>query len=244
LFLGIHGLAVFHEPTPKLTFEPEWGPNQESELRSLFLRKKIFYILQAAAGNSHYIETNHLFIKSFAESAIEYFGDRIKIIHLRRDPVFVALSYYRLGIIAGYGDVAFRYMLDPNRSNNIISSRILTEPGSSLAHDFYRNLWYWYELEARIERMRLRYPTAGWIDLHTDDLNNPIAVRTLCDQLGINEGARQICDRAGLRSNTRISEKESHGAKYAQLDVVEAQEMHNRFRAELLRRGHPVPVFD
>jgi hypothetical protein len=241
IFAGVPGLAVSHEPTPKMTFEPEWGTSQEQNLRALFFEKKIFYVMRAAAGHSHYIETNHLFIKTFAEHAIGYFGDRIRIIHLRRDPVSVALSFYRLGEIAGQSEVERRYMLDPLAADNIVPGAFLLEPKSPYGHEFYRNLWYWYEVEARIAAARRKHPRTRWIDFHTDDLNRPVAVRALCEQLEIVAHVEQILDRVGTRSNSREAEKQARGSDRAQLDLRTAREMDRALRVELQRRGVALP---
>jgi hypothetical protein len=226
-----------------MTFEPEWGTDQERNLRALFFDKKVFYVLRAAAGHSHYIETNHLFIKTFAEHAIDYFGDRIRIVHLRRDPAAVALSFYRLGEVAGRGDVERRYMLDPLASDNIVPGAFLFEPNSPYGHEFYRNLWYWYEVEARISAARIKYPSAHWIEFRTDDLNDPLAVRELCNQLGIVAHVERILERVGTRSNTREAEKKTRGSGRTDIDFQAARQMDQEFRVEMHRRGVALPAF-
>lgn len=228
MLTGIPGIAAFHEPTPNLIFEPACGPDQAAYLRSMFFEKKIFYVLRAAAGHSHYVETNHLFIKTFAEPAIEYFGDRTQIVHLRRDAISVALSFYKLGEIPGVEEVARRYMLDPAGSGNLVDPTLLLQAGSGFEHPFYRCLWYWHEIEARIARAKAQYPNVRWHFLETDQLNDAGAVRDLCRALTIDSHVDEIVRRAGLRSNLRTEKKDVAAPQMDPLSREQAAQMHAR----------------
>lgn len=229
LFAGLPGVAAFHEPTPKMTIEPNLSPAQSAHYRELFYNKKVFYVLRAAAGHSHYIETNHLFIKTFARLAIEYFGNRLKIVHLRREPIATALSFYQLGEIPGRSNIAAQYMLATDDPSNVISLPDLCLRYADFGHPFYACLWYWYEIEARIARLKTAHPQAGWHLLRTEDLNSRDAVARLCHDLRIERNLDQLFGRVGLRSNLRLEAKRAAQPRIEPLTYEEATAMHDRF---------------
>lgn len=236
MLTGIPGIAAFHEPTPNMTFEPDQGVDQDARLRRLFYEKKIFYILRAAAGCTHYVETNHLFIKTFADYAIDYFGERVHVIHLRRDVISVALSFHRLGDIPGVATLALRYMLHPADPRNLVDAGMILRPDPGFEHPFFRSLWYWYEIEARIERARARYPGVRWHSFSTGQLNDQGAVRSLCRELGIAAHVEEIVARVGLKSNLRTTQKEVATAQVGDVTREQAVEMNARLLAAMTRR--------
>jgi hypothetical protein len=87
---NVDDITSKHEPQPDLFGRCiDWLNRGElDKLRSAFLWKK--RRIDRSSG-SVYIETNHAFLKSFAEVAMEFYPD-MKLVHIMRDPLKVALS--------------------------------------------------------------------------------------------------------------------------------------------------------
>jgi len=81
-----------HEPLPDMFGKPIYWyfMGETKNIKNLFLMKKnrINHYKKDI-----YIETNHAFLKSFCDVAMEYFPD-MKLIHLIRNPLLVAKSEY------------------------------------------------------------------------------------------------------------------------------------------------------
>ena len=79
-----------HEPIPTMFGKPIYlyQKGKTGEIRNFF-KKKVKKIQNYKADV--YIETNHAFLKSFSDIAIEYFPD-MKLVHLIRNPLKMAKS--------------------------------------------------------------------------------------------------------------------------------------------------------
>jgi hypothetical protein len=96
-----------HEPFPDMFGSPiYWYLNEKTEnIRKKFLIKKnrITHYKKAV-----YIETNHAFLKSFCDVAMEFFPD-MKLIHLIRNPLKVVKSELNKQIIKNKTHFLFHY---------------------------------------------------------------------------------------------------------------------------------------
>ena len=176
--------------------------------RERFEKIKRFHILRAASHLDFYLETNHQFLKNFAQPAIDYFGSRLRVIHLRRDPVSVASSFYAIGSVPGKTELGSLYLIDPHRTDNVLSIGKVLDQDSNFADDLYRCLWYWYEMEARVVRLCEQYPQISMLHLATDDLNQPERVYDLLDFLNLSYLADAVLPKVGLRANEKRDEKQ------------------------------------
>jgi hypothetical protein len=172
IFGGLSNCASFHEPHPLLGNKCPAGMDRTEYYKRQFYTRKLPIIRLSAFNRDYYVETNHQFVKHFAEHAIHAFGDRIRIIHLVRDPVKVASSFYSFNSVPGTTSKGRKYLLDPGAGDNLIQVGDLLETGE-FSHDYFKCVWYWYEVETRVRKLRSNFPQVKWYQLQTEDLNRP-----------------------------------------------------------------------
>lgn len=125
-------------------------------------------------GKTIYLETNHLFLKSFSSLAIKAFNTKIKVIHLIRPAHLVAKSMYDIGKIPGdlYGN---KWYLNPGDQSNCINFKkvfyLISDQEVEEYKDLYKCIWYWYEMEERIKRFKKKY-SGNVLMLDTNQLND------------------------------------------------------------------------
>jgi len=195
LFADVDGYASFHEPHPimngKILIEANNG--NDRFVKKYFHKYKLFYIHRACAIKQakYYIETNHMFIKSFAKHAVEYFYPNLKIIHLYRDPCKVAYSLYQMGEIPGT-DSGKDWYLDYRSCNNLIKIEKYFDKYHEFKHPFYACLWYVYEIDARITQFKRKYCHVPVFELSTSDLNSLDRLQELFNFLGLDEDVKTM----------------------------------------------------
>jgi hypothetical protein len=149
-----------------------------------YARVKSVNILRAAVGHRYYMESNQLFVKTFVRQAFAEFGDRLAVVHLVRSPVDVAMSLYCLQQIPGTG-VAEIWWLDHRAPTNVLQIADVLDSDPEFSHPFYRALWYWYEVEMRFARWRVRLPSMKVAHFDTNWFNDRPRVFQLFDELGL-----------------------------------------------------------
>jgi len=224
---SLEDAVVFHEPDPIMHSRHLSGPERLASLDELFWRRKRIEVHRAARGHRYYVETNHQFVKGFADQAAAWFGDRLRVVHLRRDPVSVAASFYRMSSIPGLPRRGSLWLLDPRSGDNLIQLGEVLFGDGEFSHDYYKCLWYWYESEARAQQFRERYPRVPVQMITTADLNELEKVRGLLQGLGLAYDEAALARRVGQRHNEK-----SHDVQNL-LPREEAERMTARFR-ELL----------
>jgi hypothetical protein len=236
LFAGMPDCRAVHEPYPIMNGEvlraASYGDaNAVDRFYSPF---KSINIVRAAAGHRFYLEANHLFIKTFVEQAARDFGPRLAVIHLARPPIEVAMSMYRLQGLPGT-ESGNRWWFDYRAPLHHIRIPDALEAGE-FSHPFYKALWYWFEVEARVAEWRRRLPTVPFIRFETQWLNDPERVFALTNELGIAVDRRKVDELVGMKENVR-----EHHKQIAPLSGEEALRMLRRFEGLLDRAGlaHP-----
>ena len=195
-------------------------------------------ILRAAAGHRYYLEANHLFIKAFIQNAVEDFGERMVVIHLVRPAVEVASSIYCLSDYPGTERGNY-WWLDFRAPTNLIPIADVLDSDAAFSHPFYKALWYWHEVEARISAWRARVPMLKFVRFETQWLNDLKRVSALLGELDIRYEMPPIEAVIGTRLHTKVHQKIG-----APLHAEQAREMASRFeellrRLELLHRAMP-----
>ena len=227
IFKAVEGCASYHEPSPKMLSQTELTGDKKEFFRRKFHKLKKVYIKRAAAGHKYYFESNHLFIKNFINPAVEYFGDKIRIIHLVRDPVSVARSLYKLNHIPGKTDISKYYYLDPMADDNLIDIRYLLEGDGEFTHEFFNCLWYFYEIEARIEEAKERHPESFYFKIRTQELNNIEVLGAMFDALRVPVDMQRLSAVVGTTMNIRKEEK------IKDIDIEKSKEMNSRLLNEI-----------
>ena len=227
---SLQDAVVFHEPDPIMHSRHLSGADRRASLDELFWRRKRIEVHRAARGRRYYVETNHQFIKGFADQAAAWFGSRLRVVHLRRDPVSVAASFYRMSSIPGRPRRGSLWLLDPRSDENLIQLGEVLFGGGEFGHDYYKCLWYWYETEARVRHFRDRFPTVPVQSIGTSDLNDLAKVRGLLQGLGLAYDEAALVGRVGQRHNEK-----SHDVQNL-LPREEAERMAAGFRQLLSER--------
>ena len=71
------------------------------------------------------------------------------------------------------------------------------------SHPFYKGLWYWFEIETRVQEWRQRLPAVPFVRFETDWFNEPQRLVALAMELGIAVDRRQIDSSVGVKEHTR-----------------------------------------
>ncbi len=233
LFAAVPGCRAEHEAPPIMN-----GPvlraasyGDTALVDRVYRRVKSVNIRRAAVGHRYYFEANHLFIKTFAHNAVADFGQRLAVVHLVRPAVEVANSIYQLRDYPSTlnGDY---WWLDFRAPTNLLAMAQVLESDPQFSHPFYKALWYWHEVEARIAAWRTRNPTIPLIDFETHWLNDLDRVCGLFDGLGLQYDKTLLAPLVGSKENTR--EHQKVGA----LPPQEALQMAARF-LQLLKEREP-----
>jgi len=209
IFSAVNNAACFHEPHPNMINASDLLDvyNEKKYYHNLFRVLKRVYIKRAASGHKYYLETNHLFIKNFIAPAVKYFGEKIIIIHLIRDPISVASSFFAIDSIPGKTERGEKYLLDPEQEDNIFNLNIWQHLKDSKESRILRCLWYWYEIEARIEQYKKKYPAIMWYRIETENLNNYEKVSAMLQSLNIAYSDHYLKQTVGIKKNKKQSEK-------------------------------------
>jgi hypothetical protein len=208
IFSTVRGCISLHEAHPVMN-----GPvlraasyGDTALVNRVYRQIKSVNIRRAAIGHRHYFEANHLFIKTFARNAVADFGDRIAVIHLVRPAVEVATSIYNLRDYPGTQRGNY-WWLDFKAPANRISIADLLESDPEFSHPFYKALWYWYEVEARIAAFRLEMPNVRFVRFQTEWLNDAQKMRELLDTLRVEYEAAAIATMIGHKEHTKDDQK-------------------------------------
>lgn len=214
-----------HEPYPAMFNDilKEKSLGNESVINKVYWRVKSVNIRRTACGYRHYLESNHMFIKTYIEYAVKDFGEKIRVIHIARDPIKVANSIYALQDFPGTVE-GNKWWLDYTATNNLIYIPEYLDNDAEFKHPFYKGLWYWYEIEARIEYWKEKLPQINFIKFNTEDFNDSSKVSALLTTLGIEFDPESLVTKINIQSNTRPHQKIS-----GTIPIEQASVMHDRF---------------
>lgn len=225
IFNQLENCVALHEPYPamhdNILHAAAYG--NESAVEEFYKIRKSVNIRREAIGKEYYLEANHLFIKTFIEYAVEDFGDKIKVLHLVRNPTKVANSIYALqdqpGTIEGN-----RWWLDYRAPTNLISIADALDNDSEFKHPYYKALWYWFETESRVAAWQKKLPNIPFIFFKTESFNDTAKLATLFKQLDIPVPDNFVENVVNLRSHAR-----SHQKKVPPLPDEQTQKMLHNF---------------
>jgi len=240
LFEVIPNFYSTHEPKPAMNdFEMiEKNNGNAIPMKKLYHNSKSNMIrLGQLKHKKYYLEANHIFIKGFIEEVVEDFGDKLEVIHLYRDPVKVAKSILELQRVPSTAR-GNEWYLDYKAKNNIIQIEDELNSNDDFKHDYYKCLWYWYEIEARTFFYRNKYRTIRFIDFKTENLNNYDDIVSLLNKLEITYDSETIKSIVGIKHNQKKSNKTEL------LSSEAAEEMHENFKKMLNSKGFIDPEFD
>ncbi|MDV3351388.1 hypothetical protein QGP82_21980 [Leptothoe sp. LEGE 181152] len=199
----IPSCAAFHEPIPKMNADVlhDFNGYREQKMWFYFKDFKLPAIYKASIQKKWYIETNHAFIKCFADAAVKEFGNRLKVIHLVRDRHEVAKSFLYRGSIPGKKCKRGDWVLEPYAPRNIIRFDKLELQNPNFKHPYLKCLWYWYEIEARTRQFIRLNPNVLIYKLRTEDLNNLEILIPAFEEIFEGFDRQTLIQKVGVRAN-------------------------------------------
>lgn len=230
IFQAADDAVCFHEPYPIMYSDYPDPATKRTYFDKLFYQRKKINVKRAAAGHRYYVETNHQFIKNYFHQSADYFGEKLRVIHMYRDPVRVGSSFYSIDSIPGKSRTGKAYLLDPAEEDNLIQINDLLTGSGDFRHDLYRCLWYWYEIETRIKKYKADYPTVTWAELRTDELNDRDALERMFNQLGVKFSPERLDQLVGSRENLK------QNLKTKKVDQSEVERMNQKLLAVMEER--------
>jgi len=133
------------------------------------------------------------------------------------------------------------WYIDWRAPTNRIQVPDLLKKGGPFDHDFYRCLWYWYEIEARIALdLAPALPPDALIPLNWKGVIEGEAVLAMLDRLDRPHDRTAVMDMCTRPMNRLRRRKERHGVPAIPWD--EAQAMASEFRAALEQRADPARI--
>jgi hypothetical protein len=233
----IDGCIALHEGYPMMNgyVMQELNNNRPTAARNTYNFIRAINIRRSGIGYKYYAETNHMFIKSFNEFAIKDLANKLKVIHLVRDPIQVAKSITLLEHYPGT-EMGNNWYLDYRAPGNHIQISDLLDNDPKFSLPFYKSLWYWYEIESRVESMRERHKELPIYELTTENLNNAEALCKLLSDMNLDYDRKKILTVAKTRENRKLSLKPRKP-----VDLGDTKKMHDDFKQLLIDNGYRLP---
>jgi len=197
---AVDDCCALHEPKPIFHADvlQRYNQGDQAFMEREFRLRKLPYLYWSARGKRWYLETNHMFIKCFAEAAVKEFGRKLQVVHVVRDADAVANSFYHRDDIPGTTK-GNRWMLDYHWPRNVLNMQD-TLAERQFSHPYFRCMWYWYEIEARTVEFHKKHPQVPIHTIRTEQFNDREAVVDLFETLGL-PVTDQVLGKIGTRAN-------------------------------------------
>lgn len=197
-------IGARHEPFPQPSHHILAACDRgDARMIADYWKAKAPRIYRAARGFEVYLETTHLFLHSFADCAVREFGERMKVIHLRRDVHETARSFFR----RGQDPAGDPWLIRPSGSGVVLDVAAETAPGGPFDDHYLRLVWYCCEVHARTLRFSIDHPEIEVVSMRTADLNDKGAVARLLSALDLEPNVT-VLDKCGARSNASATPPE------------------------------------
>ncbi len=208
ILAACENVSAFHEPYPIMNGKTlkEYNNNDKERARNMFNFIKVPNILRSIGLSETYFESNHMFIKSYVEFAYQYFGNSMRVIHLRRNPLEVADSIISIQNEPGT-ESGNQWWLGYNWNGNLIQIEEFLDSYTGIEASFLKALWYWYEVEARITYWKQKLPDLTVVTIETEQLNHLQTVTKLLDSLSVPYEYNKIEQVVGKKFNLKKHEK-------------------------------------
>jgi len=233
ILASCENVSAFHEPYPIMNGRAlkEYNNNNKNRAENMFNYIKVPNILRSIASSDTYFESNHMFIKSYIEFAYNYFGEKMSVIHLRRNPLEVADSIISIqnepGTVSGN-----HWWLGYKWNGNLIKIDEFLDSYTGIEASFLKALWYWFEIEARINYWQIKLPDLKVKKIETNQLNNLQTVTELLDELNVPYKYEKIEQVVGKKYNLKQHEKTLRNVPR---DL--ANSLHNELISELHKKN-------
>ena len=205
LFASVGGTLAFHEAEPTMS-----GPILESAMKEGLQRTRPARLVKIAevrrllaeSGASTYVETNHMFAKTFFDVALEELpAPAVAVVILRRPWANVMRSFLSLGYFTDRRPVWIDWMRVPRREGAAEDVLHPEDPMRAAAE-------YLLKMERRSRDIQDWYPEITYVDCSLETLQSFEGVKALFDRLGLDaEGYGDLESLIGTRVNERLTKK-------------------------------------
>lgn len=184
-------VAAFHEPEPTMSGKyldmVMRAPLADSASQRMCKVRAIRSQLAKLPQDWTYVETNHMFIKTFFDVVMAAFSpDRLSIVILRRDLAKILYSFIRLGYFSDMNPVWSDWMHRVPSANSPFTPFMPYESMDS----YDRAISYLIDIEARAVRFKENYPLVRIVETDLEDLQNREGVTALFSALGLSPTAK------------------------------------------------------
>lgn len=206
LLSSVSGTLAFHEARPKMS-----GAVLESAMNEGLMRTRSQRLVKVAeirrlvleSGASTYVETNHMFAKTFFDIALEELPPApVAVVILRRPWAKVMRSFLSLGYFTDHNPVWIDWMRVPQKDGPAEASVRPENPMNAIAE-------YLLKLEQRSQDIQNWYPDITYVDCSLETLQSQEGVKALFDRLGLNgEAHGDLESLIGTPVNKRLKKKQ------------------------------------
>lgn len=228
--------SAAHEPRPRMNGGFLRGLD-DARLAATYDRRRVKIVqllraLRSLPADFTYVETSHMFVKTFYDVVLDFFED-VQIVHLRRDTAEVIRSFVELGYLSPASTHWRHWIHDPYEAKPLVAPAVEEADADSVD----RIIAYLVDIEARAERLREDYPETPVISVRLESLSDPDHARGLVEQLGLDwtDTAAAAC---AQRANVRADRKRLIN-RSVQLDYC--RERLDRYLSLARRRSIPLP---
>lgn len=202
-----NGVCAFHEAEPDMSglflqMVCQQGLKETFAARSIKAQAIEHIIGQLPAGTL-YAETNHMFIKTYFDVILQYFGEHIvEVIRLRRRLPDVLKSFINMGYFSDRNRVWPAWMHIPGRCDSAFNP----PPLQRQPDQFDLAIGYLLDIEARAERFRAHYPDCKVHEVRLESLQTPEEVDSFFAVIGLSTTPTTL-EMIGKPANERTQRK-------------------------------------
>lgn len=207
LLSSVGGTVAFHEAKPKMhadVLESAMKEGLERTRPQRLVKVAEIRRLLAERGASTYVETNHMFAKTFFDVALEeLLPPPVVVVILRRPWAKVMRSFLSLGYFTEHNPVWIDWMRVPEMDGPAEDVAFPEDPMAAVAE-------YLLKLEQRSHDIQAWYPDVRYVEYSLESLQTAEGVKALFDCLGLGGEAHDDLESLiGAPVNKRLKKKRS-----------------------------------
>jgi len=195
----------FHEPEPQMIGDCLRSVTRNGLQKTYSDRrvksKAIVKVASQYPDQSTYIETNHMFIKTFYDVVLQDL-ENVQVIHLQRDLLQTLKSFVQLCYFSDQNSAWPDWMISPNAQTAVIKA--IADDDKLDYIDL--GIAYLIDIEARAAAFHQKYPQIPFYETDINDLNDLEKVKTLFTDLGLlftPETEKIIGEKVNQRNNVK-----------------------------------------
>jgi len=209
----------FHEPEPQMIGDCLHSVARNG-LESTFTdrrikSKAIVKIVSQFPDQSTYIETSHMFIKTFYDVVLHDLNN-VHVIHLQRDLLQTLKSFVQLCFFSEKNSAWPDWLISPNAQTAMIKP--IDDDNNMDSIDL--SIAYLIEIEARAAAFQQKYPQIPFHETDINDLNDLDRVKALFADLGLSftPDTEKI---VGEKINQRSEKKNKYASQVGEEELKE-----------------------